>query len=475
MQGLARQRPSWSLWRGALPWFAGGLAWAFLALLATVLLYYMDEKARLEVAAQARTALEEASDEIDARLDTALAVPETLAVVIAARGELDVPTFRAIAARLVRANPSIRNVAMAPGNVIAAIHPVEGNEATLGLRYADHPAQYAAIQRAMQTRRTVIDGPIALVQGGSGLVSRTPVFLRDSAGRDSRYWGLVALAVDVDQLFADIARIGERKAVAIAVRRYDPGQPAAHVYSGDPQVFAADPVSRFYPIPGGARLQLAAGPAGGWGAVASVPLYARVLVHVLALLIGILVHDLVAGRERDRVLASRDALTGLPNRQSFDHRLSEAMLRAAPHSYALVLVDLDDFKPVNDTHGHSAGDLVLQAVATRVQQTVGHAGIAFRIGGDEFAVLLHGVRNSAEVRVVAQRLVERIGVPVLLDHERRVQIGASIGAAIFPVGGQLERATDVFDRADRALYRGKGMGGRRMHIEPLAEDDIVGA
>jgi diguanylate cyclase (GGDEF)-like protein len=475
VQGLPNQGSTWQAWRRWLPWLAGGLVWAALALLATVLLYYMDEKARLEVAAQARAALDEASDEIDARLDTALAVPETLAVVIAARGSLDLTTFRAIAARLVRANPSIRNVAMAPDNVITAIHPVQGNEATIGLRYASLPNQYGAVLQAMRTRRTVIAGPIALIQGGSGLVSRTPVYLGGRDGADSRYWGLVSLAVDMDQLFVNIARIGQRNNVAIAVRRFDAGQAPARVSSGDPRVFAGDPVSTFYPIPGGARLELAAGPVGGWGAVASVPPYARVLVHLLALLVGIVVHDLVAGRERDRMLASSDALTGLPNRQSFDHRLSEAMLRAAPHSCALVLVDLDDFKPVNDTHGHSAGDLVLRSVGARVQQVVGHAGIAYRIGGDEFALLLHGVRDAAEVRALSQRLVDRIGQAVPLDAAREVRIGASIGAAIFPLGGQMERATDVFDRADRALYRGKDLGGRRVHIEPLAAGGRTGA
>ncbi len=456
-----------------MPWIAGGLVWAALSLLAAVLLYYVDEKARLEVAAQARAALGEASDEIDARLDTALAVPETLAVVIAARGDIDTRTFRAIAARLVRANPSIRNVAMAPGNVIAAIHPVKGNEAALGLRYAAHPGQYDAVQEAMRTRRTVIAGPIELVQGGNGLVSRTPVYV--GGGDDSHYWGLVSLAVDVDQLFEDIARIGRRNDVAIAVRRFDAGKPPAEVFSGDASVFDSNPVSNFYPIPGGARLQLAAGPVHGWDAVAGVPGYARVLAYLLALLVGVVVHDLVAGRQRDRMLASRDALTGLPNRQSFDHRLSEAMLRAAPHSCALVLVDLDDFKPVNDTHGHSAGDVVLQTVAARVQQAVGGHGAAYRIGGDEFAVLLHGVRDAAEVRVLSQKLVDHIGQAIVLDHERRVLIGASIGVAVFPLGGQLERATDVFDRADRALYRGKGMGGRRVQIEPLAEGGRVSA
>ena len=472
---MPNQRAAGPGWRRWLPWLAGGVVWAGLALLATVLLYYMDEKARLEVAAQARAALGEASDQIDARLETALAVPETLAVVIAARGDIDTDTFRAIAARLVRANASIRSVAMAPDNVITAIHPVPGNEAALGLRYASKPDQYGAVLQAMRSRRTVVAGPIELVQGGTGLVSRTPVYVRGRDGRDSRFWGLVSLAVDVDQLFEDIAGVGRRNAVAIAVRRYDVGRPPGEVFSRDPALFDADPVSKFYPIPGGARLQLAAAPVGGWAAVASVPAYVRVLMHLLALLVGVLVYDLVAGRERDRLLASRDALTGLPNRQSFDHRLSEALLRTPPHSCALVLVDLDDFKPVNDTHGHSAGDRVLQTVAARVQHAVGGHGGAYRIGGDEFAVLLHGVRAATDVRTLSQKLIDRIGQPIVLDQERGVSIGASIGAAVFPLGGQLERATDVFDRADRALYRGKGMGGRLVQIEPLSEDGRVGA
>lgn len=378
MRGGLGQLRARTTWRRGLPWLAGGLAWAALALLAAVLLYYMDEKARLEVAAQARVALDEASDEIDARLETALAVPETLAVVIGARGD------------------------------------------------------------------------------------------------DSRYWGLVSLAVDVDELFDDIVQIGRRNDVAIAVRRFDIGKPPGEAFAGDARIFAASPVSKFYPIQGGGRLQLAAGPLGGWGAVASVPAYARVLVHLLAFMVGVMVHNLVAGRLRDRMLASRDALTGLANRQSFDHRLSEAMLRAEPHSCALLLVDLDGFKPVNDTHGHSAGDVVLQEVGERVQQALGHAGTAYRIGGDEFAVLLYGVRHAADVRTLAQRLIERIEQPVVLGSGGEVRIGASIGAAVFPMGGQLERAIDVFNRADRALYRGKGQGGGSAHIEPSAEEGRAG-
>ena len=208
-------------------------------------------QARLEAAGSVRTALGEARDEIDRRLETALAVPETLAAVIAAEERIDEGTFNAIAARLVRANSSIRNVALAPGGVITAIHPVRGNEAALGLRYADVPAQNAAVLQAIRTRRTVISGPITLVQGGTGLGSRTPVFLRGDGGGDTRYWGIVSLAVNVDPLFTDIARIADRNGMAIAVRRSNSGRAAGEAFSGDPGVFDSAPVSMHYPLPGG--------------------------------------------------------------------------------------------------------------------------------------------------------------------------------------------------------------------------------
>lgn len=438
-----------------LPALAGVLAWLFAAALVTLLLYYADAKARLEAIARVRIALIEARDAIDPRLETTLAVPETLAAVIAAEERIDQRTFDAIAARLVRANPSIRNVALAPGNVITAIHPVRGNEAALGLRYADMPAQYEAVQQAIRTRRTVIAGPIALVQGGTGLVSRTPVFLRDAEGRDTRYWGIVALAVDVGPLFVDLGRIAEHNGLAIAVRRA-----GGEAFFGDPGVFASVPVpvSMHYPVAGGAGWELAALPRDGWASVRAVPLYARIGLHVLALVLGWLAYRMLASQGRDRMLARHDALTGLLNRKSFDRQLGEAMQQTRPRSCALVLIDLDRFKPVNDNHGHRAGDLVLQQVAARLQQVVRGSDTAYRLGGDEFALLLQGERGTRELFHLVERLVELIRQPVVLPDRQSVSVGASTGVAVFPSGDDPERASDVFDRADRALYRCKAEG-----------------
>lgn len=436
-----------------LPALAGGLAWLLAAALVSLLLYYADAKARLEAAARVRTALNEARDAIDPRLETALAVPETLAAVIAAEERIDKRTFDAIAARLVRANPSIRNVALAPGNVITAIHPVRGNEAALGLRYADLPGQYDAVQQAIRTRRTVIAGPIALVQGGTGLVSRTPVFLRDADGRDTRYWGIVALAVDVGPLFVDLGRIADHNGLAIAVRRT-----GGETFFGDPGVFASVPVSMRYPVAGGGSWELAALPRDGWASVRAVPTYARIGLHVIALVLGWLVYRMLTSQGRDRMLAGHDALTGLLNRKSFDRQLGEAMQQTQPRSCALVLVDLDRFKPVNDNHGHRAGDLVLQQVAARLQQVARGGDTAYRLGGDEFALLLQGERGTRELFHLVERAVELIRQPVVLPDRRSVSVGASTGVAVFPSGDEPERASDVFDRADRALYRCKAEG-----------------
>ena len=436
-----------------LPVFAGLLAWLVCAALVTLLLYYADAKARLEAVASVRIALIEARDAIDRRLETALAVPETLAAVIAAEEHIDKGTFEAIASRLVRANPSIRNVALAPGNVITAVHPVRGNEAVLGLHYTEVPAQYEAVQEAMRTRRTVIAGPIALVQGGTGLVSRTPVFVRGASGRDTRYWGMVSLAVDVVPLFVDIRRVADHNGLRIAVRRG-----GGETFFGEPGVFAAKPVTMHYPLPGGGRWELAALPRDGWASVRAVPLYARIGLHVLALGLGWLAYRMLASQGRDRMLAGRDALTGLLNRKSFDRELGEAMLQAQPRSCALVLIDLDRFKPVNDNHGHRAGDLVLQQVAERLQQVARGSDTVYRLGGDEFALLLQGERGTRELFHLVDRAVELIRQPVVLPDRRSVSVGASTGVAVFPSGDEPERASDVFDRADRALYRCKAEG-----------------
>lgn len=155
--------------------------------------------------------------------------------------------------------------------------------------------------------------------------------------------------------------------------------------------------------------------------------------------------------ERLRFRADHDALTGLPNRNLFDDRLRTATVKARRHGdrFALMLVDLDRFKSVNDRLGHLAGDALLVEVGQRLQACVRASDTVARLGGDEFAVVLEEVNGPDAVREVAARICADMARPFELA-EGQAQIGASVGVVLGP--DDAANATELMRRADAALY-----------------------
>ena len=174
--------------------------------------------------------------------------------------------------------------------------------------------------------------------------------------------------------------------------------------------------------------------------------------------------EITARLAADATTAERlmtDSLTGLPNRQLFQQRLVAALEqpgddRARPGArLAVMLVDLDRFKAVNDTLGHPVGDGLLRLVAKRLRSALRPGDLIARLGGDEFIVLLQPPPEAASLAVLAQRIVDMIGRPYLVDGNQ-VNIGASVGVAHAPRDGCEE--TQLMRAADLALYHAKGAG-----------------
>ena len=155
-------------------------------------------------------------------------------------------------------------------------------------------------------------------------------------------------------------------------------------------------------------------------------------------------------------LAHYDSLTELPNRMLFYDRLGQAinLARRERQTLALFYLDLDKFKAVNDTLGHSAGDELLKGVAGRIQRQLRESDTVARIGGDEFIVILPKIENREDVATVAQKLIDALSAPFLLGPRKaEARIGASIGIAIFPADGQDVEA--LMQAADAAMYNAK--------------------
>lgn len=179
-------------------------------------------------------------------------------------------------------------------------------------------------------------------------------------------------------------------------------------------------------------------------------------------------------------LARLDSLTSLYNRTAFFERLSHALAVARRHdrAVALLFVDLDRFKDVNDAFGHISGDEVLKALARRLTKTIRDTDTVARLGGDEFIVLAEDVANQVDVNEFGLRLLEALSGPFVL-HGQECRLGASIGVAMFPNDG--EDATTLLKNADVAMYRAKESGGNSLAFasevgaRPATERMVLGA
>ena len=165
-----------------------------------------------------------------------------------------------------------------------------------------------------------------------------------------------------------------------------------------------------------------------------------------------------------------DRLTGLPNRALLLNRLEQTITAAHRRktSFAVAFVDLDQFKPINDSAGHEAGDAVLREIAARLRQCVRESDIVARYGGDEFVLLLLDSTDQGLQRV-ASAILEAAAQPILWQ-ETQFKISASVGFAMFPSDGDSAKA--LLDVADAAMYRAKQAGRNRVDFGCRGTTDI---
>ncbi|MGY2051020.1 bifunctional diguanylate cyclase/phosphodiesterase [Methylobacterium sp. JK268] len=312
-----------------------------------------------------------------------------------------------------------------------ALDDLAAANARAGRAMAEVQAQNAALverDRTLRTQNLLFDAALGNMSHG--------LLMADAAGRlivaNRRLGELVgtgpeapAAGEEVDALFARLAAASPLGAAALDRIRARQGALASRREAGTFKVAGRD----------GRTLSVTQRPMQDGGFVA---IYEDVTEQQSA-------------EDRIRFLADHDPLTRLPNRALFRHRL-DAMLRGAPAGVALLYLDLDAFKDVNDTLGHPVGDALLAAVGARLAGCVGEAGTVARLGGDEFAV---ACAAPGEAETLARRIIDALSAPYDLAG-RAVRIGASVGIALS--GPEAADADTLLRHADMALYEAKGRG-----------------
>lgn len=181
------------------------------------------------------------------------------------------------------------------------------------------------------------------------------------------------------------------------------------------------------------------------------------------------IYDAIGESERARIFkeasdinyfnATHDSLTGLANRHLFKEKIQACISNWKRYKsrFAIFYMDLDKFKPVNDTYGHIVGDEILKEVATRLIKTIRTTDTVARFGGDEFVLLAENIKTKEETSVLAEKIIQQINLPFFIDHETTVDIGISIGISIFP--DTAETYEKLIEQADTCVYKTKDKGG----------------
>ena len=364
--------------------------------------------------------------------------------------------------------PHFRHVAIAPDLVIRYVHPLAGNEAILGVDYRNIPQQLAAIEKTIAVGKPVVAGPVALLQGGSGLVVRVPVYRADA-----KVWGVIAAIIPLERLLERVRLPQLQQQFYVGLSGRDGEDNSDELFWGDAELLSIDRVKVDIKLPVGRwQLQAATRHPQPWlvGSLQWLALLAILVILSLSTAVFLLLR---MAREREQALytiafqATYDPLTNLPNRAVFTEQLAQ-MLKQAQGSQSclsLMCIDLDEFKQVNESLGHIVGDKLLRAVAERLKLLVGSQDLLARLGGDEFVIVTPLGKAPEQTELLAERLVFELAKPVMVG-DKMLAVSASIGIAMYPHDGM--NPGDILKHADRAMYAAKQIGRNTYHFYDAA-------
>ncbi|MCU7940349.1 MAG: bifunctional diguanylate cyclase/phosphodiesterase [gamma proteobacterium symbiont of Bathyaustriella thionipta] len=391
---------------------------------------------------------------LEHQINTTLNLTLGLVVYIAANPDITDKEFSKLAQQIMQRNNLFRNVGLAKDNVISHMYPLEGNEKALGLSYLDTPSQREGVLRALNSKEIVIVGPLELVQGGQAFISRIPVFLDE---QQTDYWGIASIVMDAEVLYESTGLNKSMKFVDFALQGRDNVGISEKVFYGDASIFESKD-SIVLPIHVANNEWLIATRFNFQDVSFSI----RTLVIfffglVISVIISIAVYFLLMTFRRIEHLAAYDSLTELANRHLFNDHLQESIGRYIRNkiNFSVLLLDLDNFKEVNDSLGHPVGDKLLQAVAHRLKKISRNTDVVARLGGDEFIILQNDVSELTDSARFAQKILDEFKQVFILD---KIQLHTS--ASIGIVTCKIDTLTpEIFMKySDLALYKAKHSG-----------------
>ncbi|WP_292142937.1 diguanylate cyclase domain-containing protein [Butyrivibrio sp.] len=343
------------------------------------------------------------------------------------------------------------DISIAPDGIVTYVYPLQ-SAFTERKNLFDDKVEGVYLDNSKQTGVGIILAPVTLPDGSYGIIIRRPIYLGDGRNNGD-FWGFASVTISLSSFLSDVNISG------IADEGYEYKLIGNDVITGDSGIIMeysekalATPVEAMISTVGGGYWTLELSPLGNWMEAYEI-LSAFGIIFIISILFALNMaafSSLKANTKELEVMSYRDALTNLYNPRSYQEHMEELSRKKLP--YGLIFIDLNDFKKVNDTYGHETGDALLNIVAKRLQNSIREKDRAFRIGGDEFVVVIHGTHDKRFYENVISRMRQNVARNVVIgDITLRGSISA--GYARCPEDGT--KFEDVVKKADDAMYNNK--------------------
>ena len=290
---------------------------------------------------------------------------------------------------------SLKNFAIAPDGIVSDVYPLEGNEALIGFNFMDTSLKgNLEAKEAYEKGTTILTNPFELIQGGIGMGGRSPVILHN--GDTETLWGLVTVTIDFENLI-DVLRLDNLKGMGVdyAISYIEPDGSTNVMYtSGDP---GKDAVKTQFTVRN-LTWEIDVAPQKGWIRPWRV-IASSLILLIISIFGGIFANMVIILYENNAMLrriSITDGLTGCLNRMAYEKMIDKLTQDGIDKDFVYISADVNGLKQCNDTLGHPAGDELLIGASSCMQKSFSPYGTLYRIGGDEFAALLHADKNTLD-------------------------------------------------------------------------------
>ncbi|WP_319371751.1 diguanylate cyclase [uncultured Ilyobacter sp.] len=339
----------------------------------------------------------------------------------------------------------IRNISTIKDTTIVSVFPKDGNEDAIGVDLAKTPGQGKKVLEVKKNLKQILQGPIELVQGGSGFIIRIPVV------NDTGYWGQVSIVINADK-FMQKALLSEKQN-NLQIALFNDSTFKGRPFLGSRSILQRDPILldiEFSNTLWGAAII----PKDGWTASNNKFIAKFVIFVLLTSLASLLLYNNIISKFKLKNQVIHDHLTGLYTRAFLDefYQLTFEKAKRNGSKVLILLLDINEFKSINDNYGHKAGDEVLKLISEQLLKICRKSEAVFRLGGDEFLVIIPDIEDISDVKIIKERIRKAVTLDYIHQNEK-IEILSSIGSAIYPTDEtDFDKLTHV---AAEDMYRQK--------------------